>query len=102
MGTIDYKAEWIKMEKLLSGEYLNDDPINPKVFKTEQVHISQIKGGDLIINMKGQNETVCFNSITYDPFWGTSVNGFNFWGGHLKVTRYLVNSDGCLIPINNK
>ena len=49
MGTIDYKAEWIKMEKLLSGEYLNDDPINPKVFKTEHVHISQIKGGDLII-----------------------------------------------------
>ena len=101
MGTIDYKAERIKMEKLLSGEFIKDDRINPKIFKTEQVHISEIKGGDLIINMQGQNESVCFNSIKYDPFWGTSVNGSNFWSGHLKVTRYLVNSDGCLIPIKN-
>ena len=101
MGTIDYKAEWIKMEKLLRGDFMEDDRINPKIFKTEQVHISEIKGGDLIINMQGQNESVCFNSIKHDSFWGTSVNGANFWSGHLKVTRYLVNSGGCLIPINN-
>lgn len=101
MGTIDYKANRIKMEKLLGGEYLDDDPINPKVFKTEQVHISEIKGGDLIINMKGQNESVCFNSIKHDPFWGTSVNGANYWGGHLKVTRYVLQEGGRLIPINN-
>ena len=101
METLDYKANRIRMEKLLRGEFMKDDRINPKIFKTEQVHISEIKGGDLIINMQGQNESVCFNSIKHDPFCGTSVNGANFWGGHLKVTRYLTNSAGCLIPINN-
>lgn len=98
---IDYKANKIRMEKLLRGEFMEDDRINPKIFQTEQVHISEIKGGDLIINMQGQNESVCFNSIKHDPFWGTSVNGSNFWGGHLKVTRYVFQDGGRLIPINN-
>ena len=98
---IDYKANRIKMEKLLRGEFMEDDRINPKIFQTEQVHISEIKGGDLIINMQGQNESVCFNSIKHDSFWGTSVNGSNFWGGHLKVTRYVLQDGGRLIPINN-
>ena len=99
MGKVDYKANRLKMEKILRGEDMKDDRINPKIFKTEQVHISQIKGGDLIINMQGQNESVCFNSIKHDPFWGISVNGSNFWYGSLKITRYLQNNNGGLIPI---
>ena len=52
METIDYKENRIRMEMLLRGDFLLDD-INPRVFKTEQVHISKIKPGDLIINMHG-------------------------------------------------
>ena len=100
MKTIDYKENRIRMEKLLRGEYMKDDRINPKIFKTEQVHVSIIQAGDLIINMSGQNETVCNNSIKHDSFWGISINGANFWSGYLKVTRYLLNPGGGLVPIN--
>jgi len=94
----DMLANKDRMIALLKGEKMEGE-LNPKIFKTEQVHISQIKAGDLIIDMSGENSSVCKNNIDYDPFFGTSIKGQTWWGGHLKVTRYVTTPWGCLIPI---
>lgn len=85
------------IEEILKGKNLKDE-INPKKFKTEQVHIDQIKAGDIIINMNGENSTICKNSISWGSFSGRSLKGQTWWGGHLKVTRYITDNNGCLIP----
>lgn len=72
--------------------------ITPENFETEVVDISQIRGGDTIINQIGALETVSAKYIGYSSFYGITLDGSSYRGGRMKIIRFLTNKNGCLIP----
>ena len=56
-------------------------------YKIEDVHISQIRSGDIILHSDGRARTVTRKNIHYDPFIGVTLFGDPYWFGHLLVKR---------------
>lgn len=55
--------------------------------KIQDVHISQIRPGDIILHRDGKFRTVCKKDIHEDRFMGRSIFGDCYWSGHLLVKR---------------
>jgi hypothetical protein len=56
--------------------------------KTEQVHVSKIRGGDCV-RVRGEFVTICQNDITEGGFMGRTIQGESFRGGAVLVERVL-------------
>lgn len=56
------------------------------MIKTEKVHISQIKAGDVII-IEGKEQTLSKKHISYGSFMGKSIMGYNYKCGYELVER---------------
>ena len=55
--------------------------------KIQDVHISQIRPGDVILHRDGKFRTVCEKDIHEDRFMGRSIFGDCYWSGLLLVKR---------------
>ncbi len=66
-------------------------------FKSELVHISQIKKGDTIEHY-GLMQTVCSRNISRSELMGICLFGCSYKANTQKVKRFLTNKAGCLIP----
>ena len=55
-------------------------------YTTENVNISEIRGGDTIIH-NGEMKTVSLNNIKRDSFIGKTLFGDSYHSGHKKVVK---------------
>jgi hypothetical protein len=55
-------------------------------FIPEQVHISMIRPGDIVIH-QGRDRTISKSNISHDPFMGITIFGDSYHLGLLPVTR---------------
>ena len=59
-------------------------------FKTQEVHISKIRGGDTIICLDGFVRTVCNNNIKRGGFFGDTLFGDSYKFGYTLVKKVLI------------
>lgn len=64
--------------------------------KTESVHISKIRVGD-VVNHKGEFKTVTRSNLGSNTFLGDTLFGDSFKGGKELVTRIITNPNGTVV-----
>lgn len=65
--------------------------------KTEDVHISVINVGDVVLH-NGKDRTVCENDISRVELLGITLFGDSYHAGHKQVKRVMVER---AIPVKN-
>ena len=58
-------------------------------FNVEEVHISQIRVGDIILHNNGETETVCRKHLKRDSFMGHTLFGNSYKLGRTLVKRLI-------------
>ena len=58
-------------------------------FKTENVHISSINVGDVVM-FEGKTKTVCCDDIRRDPFMGLTLFGDSYRLGYKPVKKVII------------
>lgn len=56
-------------------------------FNIEEVHISQIRVGDVVLHDNNETETVCRKYLKYDSFMGIALFGSSYKLGRTLVKR---------------
>lgn len=59
-------------------------------YRIVEVHVDTIRAGDTVVLSDGLTHTVCRNNISYNPFMGTSLFGYNYKCGHEPVKKAII------------
>lgn len=59
-------------------------------YRIEEVHIETICAGDTVVLSDGLLHTVCKKDLTYDPFMGVGLFGYNYKCGHEPVKKAII------------